>query len=484
MAINIPILSSLDTKGFDKAKREFKNLEGVGAKSAFLIKKAALPAAAAVAAIGAAGVKALSAGEAINSANARIAQINESMALFGKETGAVNDRLVKLAETTGRQIGVDNISIKATQAKLLTFKNLAKTANVVGGAFDRANMAALDMAAAGFGTAEGNAVQLGKALENPIKGIAALAKSGVTFTAKEKEKIKTLVESGKLLQAQEMILKAVETQVGGTAKATADNSQKMKEAFSQLSQKIGQSLLPILETVTPYFVKLADWATQNKTAFLVIAGVIGGIATAILLVNGAMTVWAAATKAFTALQVVFNAVMAANPAVLVALAIAALVAGLVVAYMKFDAFRNIVDTVFKGIKTGFSAVVDAVRGYVTTLVGIYKGLFNGIATLWNSTVGKLSFKIPSWVPKIGGSGFSVPNIPMLADGGIVTGPTLAMIGERGPEAVIPLDGRNNGMGGNNVTINVNGGDPNAVVNALRTYMRQNGSIPIKISNAF
>jgi hypothetical protein len=72
---------------------------------------------------------------------------------------------------------------------------------------------------------------------------------------------------------------------------------------------------------------------------------------------------------------------------------------------------------------------------------------------------------------------------MLAAGGIVTGPTLAMIGEAGPEAVIPLD-RMGQMGGNNVTINVNGGDPNAVVQALRTYMRQNGSVPIKISNAF
>ena len=98
----------------------------------------------------------------------------------------------------------------------------------------------------------------------------------------------------------------------------------------------------------------------------------------------------------------------------------------------------------------------------------------------------MSFKVPSWVPGLGGKGFDVPEIPMLADGGIVTGPTLAMIGERGPEAVIPLTGRNAGagMGETTVNINVNGGDPNAVVQALRTYMRQNGSVPIKISNAF
>jgi hypothetical protein len=71
-------------------------------------------------------------------------------------------------------------------------------------------------------------------------------------------------------------------------------------------------------------------------------------------------------------------------------------------------------------------------------------------------------------------------IPALANGGIVTGPQLALIGEAGPEAVIPLD-RMGSMGGNNVTINVQGADPNAVVDALRTYMFRNGSVPIRVS---
>jgi hypothetical protein len=59
-----------------------------------------------------------------------------------------------------------------------------------------------------------------------------------------------------------------------------------------------------------------------------------------------------------------------------------------------------------------------------------------------------------------------------------------MIGEKGPEAVIPLDRMGQMGGGNSVTINVNGGDPQSVVNALRTYMRQNGSVPIRVSNIF
>jgi hypothetical protein len=57
-----------------------------------------------------------------------------------------------------------------------------------------------------------------------------------------------------------------------------------------------------------------------------------------------------------------------------------------------------------------------------------------------------------------------------------------MIGEKGPEAVVPLTGNNAPNMGNNITINVNGGDPNAVVAALRTYMQRNGSVPIRVTN--
>ena len=71
-----------------------------------------------------------------------------------------------------------------------------------------------------------------------------------------------------------------------------------------------------------------------------------------------------------------------------------------------------------------------------------------------------------------------PNIPFLGNGGIVNRPTLAVIGEKGPEAVIPLSNRNAGMGGNNITINVQGADPNAVVRALQDYNRTAGPIPV------
>jgi hypothetical protein len=211
-----------------------------------------------------------------------------------------------------------------------------------------------------------------------------------------------------------------------------------------------------LEAILPTLQTMSIWAQNNPQAFMIIAGALGAIALSIMAINLAMSL---------------------NPISLIVIGVIALIAALAIAYKKFEGFRNIVDAVFGGIKWWINNVtIPSFR----MMLDVVKTIFNGIAKLWNNTFGKLSFKVPGWVPGLGGKGFDIPDIPMLANGGIVTGPTLAMIGEAGPEAVIPLD-RMGSMGGNNVTINVQGADPNAVVDALRTYMFRNGSVPIRVS---
>lgn len=80
---------------------------------------------------------------------------------------------------------------------------------------------------------------------------------------------------------------------------------------------------------------------------------------------------------------------------------------------------------------GISALTD-------TLLSPFKGAFNAIASLWNRTVGKLSFEVPSWVPGLGGKGFSMPTIPEFrAAGGPVTAGSPYIVGERGPELFVP-----------------------------------------------
>ena len=236
--LKLSILANVNnlTKGLNSSTKDVETFGDKITKFGKLAGAAFLAAGVAAAAFAVKFAKdAIVAGEAAATANARIEQINTSMGLFGESVAVVNDRLIKYAEETARATGVDTNSIKATQAKLLTFKELAATASEVGGQFDRATKAAIDLGAAGFGTAEMNAVSLGKALNDPIKGIASLNRNGITFTIKEKERIKTLVESNKIGEAQALILAAIETQVGGTAEATANATDRMKVGFQQVT---------------------------------------------------------------------------------------------------------------------------------------------------------------------------------------------------------------------------------------------------------
>jgi hypothetical protein len=275
--------------------------------------------------------------------------------------------------------------------------------------------------------------------------------------------------------------------------------------------------------------KLADFVKNNTTLVVVLGGVVGGLAIAIVAVNAATTAWAATTKAFAAIQAAFNAIMLANPIFLIGAAIVAVIAILVLLQKEFGIF----DGVIRVVGAAFGAVWDAIKGVfnwvknnwpllLAVITGpfglaiafvvkfrddimnmfslIYSGIkatmgfvadvisapfkaaFRAVAGLWNNTIGKLSFTVPSWVPGLGGKGFDVPDIPVLGDGGIVRGPTLAMIGERGPEAVIPLS-RAGGMGmGNQITVNVSSADPNAVVAALQQYIRDRGALPITVNS--
>lgn len=280
MAVQINVVGTYNGKELERAQRQLAQLGkdvdeskgrfkafGGSIKSGF--KAAAFGIAGAGAAIAGAGfamMKFAQQAEEAAVANARIEQINKSMGLFGKQTEAVTKRIQDFADAQMFNIGVDDEVIKATQAKLLTFANLAKTANETGGAFDRATLAAADLAAAGFGQMEQNAVALGKALQDPVKGITALGRSGVTFTEQEKEKIKALVESGNLLSAQDTLLKAVESQVKGTAAATVTDTQKMTMAFGEISETVGTLALPavsmfagfLTNNLMPAFTTLTD----------------------------------------------------------------------------------------------------------------------------------------------------------------------------------------------------------------------------------
>jgi len=321
MAIQIPIVSEFNNAGLKKAQREFQKLEKTSQKVGFALKKAFVPATAALGGLAVAGAKMVAAGEQAATANARIEQIATSMGLFGAETEKVTNRLVDLANEQARLTGVNQNTIKESQALLLTFKDIASSADEVGGAFDRATQLTLDMASAGFGSVTDNAKQLGKALNDPIAGLTALRRSGIQFTEAQQDQIRTLVESGQVLEAQNLILQEIENQVGGTAEATANSTDKMKVAFSQASESIGMALLPAVEALVPILIKFSEFAAENRDIIIAVGAAIGGLSAAIVIANFGMKIYTATTTIATAAQWAFNTAVGA-----IALPIVAVVA--------------------------------------------------------------------------------------------------------------------------------------------------------------
>jgi phage-related protein len=332
----------------------------VGSRFGSAVKSAAtIGIAAGVAGIGAFGVASVKAAEESEVAVSRLESVFASM---GDSTGTAAAAAVDYAGALSRQIGVEDETIMAAQAKLATFEAVSNETARQSGIFDRATSAAADLAAAGFGTMESNATALGKALQDPERGMTALTRSGVTFTEEQKAQIQALMDAGRATEAQQLMLSAVETQVGGTAAATATATDKMSVAWGEAQESVGRILLPAVEglanaltdTLIPAFESVVAFVSSNLDWLIPLAAAIAAV---VIAVQG----WALA-------QAILNAALWSNPIFLVAAAIAALVAGVVIAYQKVGWFRAGVDAAFRVISAAFGIIKDAALAVFDWLV--------------------------------------------------------------------------------------------------------------------
>lgn len=323
-------MNSIVSNAMSKSKKAVKALDGIGSAAAIV-----------------GGVvtglftKTVADARESEKANKRLEQVFRSM---GDTTGKAAKQAEDYASKLEFQIGVEDESIQLTQAKLATFKAVSSETARMAGVFDQATQYAYDLAATGFGTAEDNAVQLGKALQDPVKGIGALKRAGVTFTDQEKNKIKALVKSNKTLEAQKIILNALKTQVGGVAASTADPLDKMHVAFTEISEQVGKFLLPYLQKfatwVSGFVPKMQTWLDKNQRLVKAIAAV--GVA---LLFIGAVSK-------------VVAAILETNPIVLAIMAIAA-IAILIITYWK--PIKEFFAKLWNGVKSIFSAVWNWIK---------------------------------------------------------------------------------------------------------------------------
>jgi hypothetical protein len=438
MAINIPIISEFDGKGIKKAIAQFKQLETTSEKAQFAIKKAAVPAAAAL------GGLALALGDATKAAmedqqeQAALALTLQNVTGAGKaQTAQIEDQISAMSRASGI---ADTEYRKSLEALVRGTKDVdlaMKDMNLV-----------MDISTALQTDSSTVADALAKAYQGNFKALRSLS-----------PEMATMIKEGASLNEIMDVLGG--TFGGATAKSAETAAGKMKiltNSLGETKESIGAALLPVLEAVLPVLNKFAMWAQDNPKAFLAIAAAIGAVAAAI---------------------VVTNIAMALNPFSLIAAGVALLVLALVTAYKKFEWFRDGINAIVNTVISFFAGMVNAAIGAVNAIISAY----NSIPLLPDLP------KAPTVpVPQLGKtSNTPAPgrmSIPRLADGGIVSSPTLALIGEAGPEAVVPLDRMQTGGG---ITINVTGGLATSaeigesVVNALRAYSRSAGPLQLQVA---
>lgn len=321
-------------------------------------------------------------------ATSRLQNVFRSM---GDTTGEAAKQAENYANALSKRIGVDDEAIMGAQAMLATFGAVSNATARQAGIFDRTTAAAADLAAAGFGNLEGNAKLLGKALTDPVKYSNALARSGVVLTKSQKDQVKAFMASGQQLKAQQLILGAVEKRVGGTAAATATSSQKMAVAWDNVQESLGARLLPVVKIAVDMFARYGSVIVPVGIALL-------GVVVAMKAYQLATAAIEAATGLATAAQWLWNAAVAANPIMLIVIAIAAVIAIVILAYAKIDWFRAAVDAALNAVVASFkwlwnvvTSVFNWIRGHWPLLLAIIVGPI-GIAALavirhWNSISG-------------------------------------------------------------------------------------------------
>ncbi|CAB4157191.1 Bacteriophage lambda, GpH, tail tape measure, N-terminal [uncultured Caudovirales phage] len=395
MAVGVNIVSTFDSKGISRAIKDFQKIEGAGNKATFglrtfdkgmtntLATVGKLAAGVAVAA-GAIGFKLAS---AAYESQKVMAQTEAIIKATGGAAGITATQVAKLSTQLSMQIGVDDELIQKSANLLLTFKQIQNQVGEGNQVFDRAVTAAQDLGSV-FGSADAAAMQLGKALSNPVKGITALNRAGVNFTDQQKEQIKTLVASGDVLGAQKIILAEVEAQVGGTAAATATGFDRMKIAVGNVAEEFGAILIPYIEKfadfvtnkVVPYLTNLADVIGQKGLGagikmlagdFVNLTTNMGAFGNTLLALAAIFTTIRLVTIAATISQNLFNVALLSNPIGIVIASVIALTVAAVALYMKFEIVRKVINSVINFI---IGIIENWLNAWITVINGIITGI--------------------------------------------------------------------------------------------------------------
>jgi len=506
MAVTIPIITDFDGKGINRAIKEFESLQTNGQKAQFALQQAALPAAAAM------GALAVGIGVATKAAIEDAAAQDQLAGVLERTTGATE------AQVAANEQFITSLSMATAIADDQLRPAMSTLANVTGDLTLSQDLLtqATDIAAATNNDLGTVVDALSKAYGGNLKGLQALDPS-----------LRAAIKEG---QSFSDIMAILADKTGGAAaratETAAGQMEKLKITLAETKETIGAAFLPVLEALLPILQGVAAWVQKNTTLFIVIAGVVGTFAGAILAANAAIKLYQGALIVARVAQVALNIAMAANPIGIVVVALGALAAAFVFAWQKSETFRDIVGKVINFAIDGANKLVQAFENVANAVIGATNAVIRAINAVSPfgdiPEIGKISI---GNIPKVnfaGGGGSSVSGTTTGTTGGggmtpfvpdrIDVAPSLT--GISGGAGMSRIGGGAGGAGGGmfegggvwappmdpafdwvaarearmatvtNVTVNTVTAPENlgeTIVDALRYYERSNGPLDITIA---
>ena len=226
---------------------------------------------------------------------------------IGTEVDQTHASMLRFAsDLQTKTIFGDEDVLQGVIGQLLTFRNLG------GEVFERTTKLALDLSATLGTDLQSSAIQLGKALNDPITGMSMLSRSGITFSQTTKDIVKEMVSANNLLGAQDLILSEIEAQYGGLAETLADSAGgaviqfgnqlgDLKESFGEV---LSEALLPFIEKLSELVGWVQSWPGPAKKIVVILGAITAGL-------FGAVAAVSALTLAFGAFNLATGGILLA-----------------------------------------------------------------------------------------------------------------------------------------------------------------------------
>jgi len=492
MPISLNILSKFDAKGIGQAQSGLDRLGKVAGGFGVAAGAAFAAAAAGAAVFAAQSLKAAADSEAVSRS---LQQIAKNSGVFGDTAQAVKkstDEIMKYTESLSNLVGIDDEILNSIVRGWLAVPELAGKGvdgltNMVKVVADVAAGTGKDITAIGM--------IFTKVAGDEETAMSKLARAGIVLSNAQKAIYADTLETNGEIAAQDYLIQTLGETYAGAAEAAANPFDVLTQNVQNLQEELGTYLLPALQDfvdkmrefiekhgpdMEKAFEALGEFAMDVVEAFFEFSGWVAdnpgiwnSIVAGLALVAGAMAV--------------VNAVMYANP---VGAVIGAIVGVIALTAFVVTEWDRIVGSWAGGFQILLGGILGIWEGFVNSLIDGINGVIDLINSLGGDIgkLGKADFgvnkMISEGIRRQDNQGFGNPTgqrLPVrprgpmpFAEGGIVMGPMVGLVGEAGPEAIIPLDRMGNMGGGATYNINVQAGvgDPQVIGQQIVAYIKR------------